>query len=590
MEKRYTWFHAALQSFGEMFADVFPPDWLMAEKLAEEFCCVTRIALLELLKSTREGLNVTALVMALQRTIEFEQGLMNLFEPAEEEDAAADDEPPRDDESPAPGEDGEKAGAEKKVKIAPPPKKFKGIISTAFDPYMEIYIAQEDRNIKEMLDRSLKDEKWSVDEDATNKVLGSCTDIIFYMKTSMSRCVELSTAQPLLDLHLVIRRHIRAYGQALVAHLPAESSKASEKDIRAACLIVNTGEFCRSRLEQFQRTFQKRIVAKLREKVDFKPEMTDLKQGCTSRGVGLLSGILAAKVEPSLTEMSKMPWATLEAVVDTSPYVAAITEILESDVPVIRKWLTDCPGITAKHWSLFLDVFVTRFSVMHLEALYRCKRISEVGAQSLLLDVSCIRTLLSKLPVLGTPEASTAIVIEDPTLAGTSSSAAPVPAHSLQPGKTGELIRFAKFVDGALKKAEVLLKVILAPQETLAHTYRALIPTGNLETLNKIIDLKGISKAERQTIVDAFQQAVAAAGPQPSDQAAPPASGAAAPAATSAAAATSNPPVPQNSSQMNLLAALAPGAKTKAILTKMIPTLHSSTPTSGSSAGSPIPL
>ncbi len=43
-----------------------------------------------------------------------------------------------------------------------------------------------------------------------------------------------------------------------------------------------------------------------------------------------------------------------------------------------------------------------------------------------------------------------------------------------------------------MKRSEVLLKVILSPQETLVDTYKALVAQGNSEDFQKILELKGL--------------------------------------------------------------------------------------------------
>jgi len=277
-----------------------------------------------------------------------------------------------------------------------------------------------------------------------------------------------------------------------------------------------------------------------------------------------------------------MPWATVDVVGDTSPYVSTIVDTLEADIPHIRKWLTDCPGITAKHWSLFLDIFVTRFSANYLDAIYRCKRISEVGAQSLLLDVSCIRSTLAKLPILGTPEAAATTITP-----GSDDLVQPLAAGTSPPGRTAEQSRFVKFVESSMRKAEVLLKVVLAPQETLAHTYMALVTGGNLENFQRIIDLKGLSKSERQQLVEAFQQRqTAILGTASSTTASTSTDGGSAivgnagGVAATAVSATSLAPsssaaTSSGSSVLNPQTAQEFRAKTKSIIGKMLGPLHS---------------
>jgi hypothetical protein len=74
-----------------------------------------------------------------------------------------------------------------------------------------------------------------------------------------------------------------------------------------------------------------------------------------------------------------------------------------------------------------------------------------------------------------------------------------------------------------MSRAEALLKVILSPIDSVADTYRALFPEGTPMEFQRILELKGLKKADQQSILDDFnkhgpgftQQSVAAAMPQP---------------------------------------------------------------------------
>lgn len=68
-----------------------------------------------------------------------------------------------------------KSGAAKSRHI----QKFLGIISSQFDLYMGLYIAKEDRLMKENLDKFIAEETWLVDEGEGNKVQTICGSIEF---------------------------------------------------------------------------------------------------------------------------------------------------------------------------------------------------------------------------------------------------------------------------------------------------------------------------------------------------------------------------------------------------------------------------
>ena len=106
------------------------------------------------------------------------------------------------------------------------------------------------------------------------------------------------------------------------------------------------------------------------------------------------------------------------------------------------------------------------------QAIYACKKISEVGAQHLLMDFTALKATLTTLP---------------------------------QGGDDSERLpqRYVKYVAREFHKCEALLKVILSPQETLVDTYKALIKDGNSDDFQRIVELKGL-KTERATLLEQY--------------------------------------------------------------------------------------
>ncbi|KAI4302259.1 hypothetical protein MLD38_038033 [Melastoma candidum] len=105
---------------------------------------------------------------------------------------------------------------------------------------------------------------------------------------------------------------------------------------------------------------------------------------------------------------------------------------------------------------------------------FKCKQVSETGAQQMLLDTQAIKTILLEIPSLGRQTAGAA--------------------------------SYSKVVSREMSKAEALLKVILSPVESVADTYRALLPEGTPMEFQRVLELKGLKKADQQTILDDFNK------------------------------------------------------------------------------------
>ena len=628
--QRFDWFRTSAAALAEAYAGVFPEAWDMPARYAEEFCSTTRLALCTLLDPAHQrDLSVTSVVMALRATLDFEKELTERYDSSsdddDDEDNDVDDDKDKNDSDEEEEEEEEeiydtatgkmvpvRRGANsskkgKKVKLAPKPKKFKGAISGVFKQQLELlYVPQEERNIGDMLERAMKDERWTVDEAAPNKVLGSCTDLIYYMKTTMTRCVELSTGTPLLELHKIIRAYLRRYCELLRQRLPPETkTPLTEDDIRLVCVVVNTADFCRSRAEQFQRSFRK-CTDGSPDAITFQPEVGFIKKSVINAGVRLLTRLLMRQCEPAFTEMARTNWVAPRDTDNVSPYVSVVQDAVTENVPLVRKWLAaGVPGAPSRFFELFCDQFVTAFAAAHLETLYRCKRLSSTGVRVLSMNFSCFKRMLMNLPNLGAGDAASSSVAGDdiassvvvpsvgfssPTISAaaalaagtTTAAAAAAAARRTQKAAT----RWGVFVNTALRKSEVLIVVSMYPPEALVANYFEIVKgqggsdaLGTVDDFRHILELQDLSKSEKARILEQFQIEYArhtdpsASSPVPSSSSSSSSSSTITPVSPPSPSAPS-PDTPPSPSLSPSAAASAVSAASQKLLNKIAGTFH----------------
>ncbi|KAF8411661.1 hypothetical protein HHK36_004219 [Tetracentron sinense] len=77
-ERRYAWIKRRLRTNEEIWK-IFPPSWHVAYLLCIQFCKLTRTQLVDILESLKEKPDVGTLLLALQRTNEFEDELAEKF-------------------------------------------------------------------------------------------------------------------------------------------------------------------------------------------------------------------------------------------------------------------------------------------------------------------------------------------------------------------------------------------------------------------------------------------------------------------------------------------------------------------------------
>ena len=106
-----------------------------------------------------------------------------------------------------------------------------------------------------------------------------------------------------------------------------------------------------------------------------------------------LSGLVSSLCDGALYKMTQFQWSKVTSVGDSSAYVGELTRVLRRAFSIVRRRLDETP------FRSFCDKFVRAFVPRYVEAVYRCKKIGEMGAQQLLLDVTAVKAVLLSLPL-----------------------------------------------------------------------------------------------------------------------------------------------------------------------------------------------
>eukprot|EP00898_Chlorokybus_atmophyticus_P008215 jgi/Chlat1/8395/Chrsp80S07907 len=533
-ERRYSWIKRQLATIEETWSSIFPANWRMQQLLCMEFCKITRAQMMESLDAQKGNIDVAALLQALQRTLDFEAELAQRFgskdtvktvTPTESEDEAdVDDEPnqrvdakavrskyaqlknpPKQDEQLTPNElEDRKQSA---LAAAAARFNFRGTISSAFEPYMQVYVDLEEKTLIETLEKLIAEESWSPDDATHSKILTSSTQVFLNIKRSLKRCSALTTGQTLFNLFKVFQKVLRAYAAKLNGKLPKTAGplvassagttdwhvKLDSREERTLCFIINTGEYCSETAEQLRQSVAKVINASFIEQMDMSGEQEQF-SGLITRALAILVLGIETRLEAALQGMAKTNWGSLEGVGDQSEYVNMINQVLTSSVPQMHELM---PPL---YFRFFCDKLAASFAPRFYVNIFKCKRISETGAQQMLLDTHAIKTLLMDVPTMGS-QASVHVCVDYESVSGlvvllaelcTLQQGVPVPAS------------YSKYVTREMGKAEALLKVILSPAEGLADTYKALLPDSAPADFQRVLELKGLKKSEQQSLVDEY--------------------------------------------------------------------------------------
>ncbi|KAG2593661.1 hypothetical protein PVAP13_5NG012558 [Panicum virgatum] len=466
-ERRYAWIKRRLRSNEDTWK-IFPPSWHVDYLLCIQFCKITRAQLVDILNNLKEKPDVATLLLAFQRTIEFEEELAEKFSggtgTARNKDSASDNEEEGGEHNKivsdirkkyekklaAPNHEAEQdKDKQKDLSVPGAGFNFHGIISSCFEPYMTVYIELEEKSLVDQLEKLVQEERWETEEGSQTNILSSSMQVFLVIRKSLKRLPKGGTG--------IVAAATGTDGQI----------RTSDRDERMICYIVNTAEYCHQTSGELAENVAKMINPQFADKVDMSEVQDEFSAVITKALMTLVHG-LETKFDAEMVAMTRVPWATLESVGDQSEYVNGISSILSSSIPVLGSLLSPT------YFQYFLDKLAASLGPRFYLNIYKCKHISETGAQQMLLDTQAVKTILLDIPALGKQSSGAA--------------------------------SYSKFVSREMSKAEALLKVILSPVDSVANTYHALLPEGTPLEFQRILDLKGLKKADQQAILEDFNK------------------------------------------------------------------------------------
>ncbi|KAI8924441.1 Vps53-like protein [Entophlyctis helioformis] len=457
ISRRYAWLKRTLKTHDEQHANLFPHEWQVAECLTVTFCDDTRKDLSDILARTDKDntLDTIQMLQAIQATMEFESKVDKRFTARDPTVLVRDEN-----------------------ELAPKTSKFYKIISSCFEMYLWRFIDMEDRALAEKFD-GFKSQAPTADEEA---VLLSSTELFLFYRQSLVNCARLSTRKAFLDLCKMFGKWLKNYNDILLGKLPKDERRVpTEDDIRIICFVINTADYCSSTTGQLEEKLTEKIDAEFKGLLSMSAEKDAFMNTCVVAVQALVRAIENAN-ETAFTAMIKRPWGTISSVGDQSEHITMIAANLSSAIRIIRRTIT-----ASKFFRVFCDKFAESFIAKYLANIYKCRPLSEVGAEQMLLDTHSLKNILLEMSTLGA---------DPPTQ--------PPPAY-------------VKILSKGISKVEQLLKVVLRPQDPpdiLVDTYNLLYQDYNTANFQKILELKGLRRSEMQQILDVFQIKIPA-GTQP---------------------------------------------------------------------------
>uniref|UniRef100_A0A672Z4Z6 Vps53 N-terminal domain-containing protein n=1 Tax=Sphaeramia orbicularis TaxID=375764 RepID=A0A672Z4Z6_9TELE len=301
IDRRYAWIKRQLVDYEEKYGRMFPEEWCMTERIAVEFCHITRTELAKVMRTRAKEIEVKLLLFAIQRTTNFEGLLAKRFTGCTLTDKRP--ESPLDPTNPfLEDEPGEDVVTEKDEDLPRKPKApdnpFHGIVSKCFEPHLYVYIESQDKNLGELIDRFVADFRTQGPPKAGTEeggaVLPSCADLFVYYKKCMVQCSQLSTGEPMIALTTIFQKFLREYAwKILSGNLPksssnsggltissllkekegSEAAKFTVDELCLICSILSTAEYCLATTQQLEEKLKEKVDKVLVERINLTGEM-----------------------------------------------------------------------------------------------------------------------------------------------------------------------------------------------------------------------------------------------------------------------------------------------------------------------------
>jgi hypothetical protein len=352
---------------------------------------------------------------------------------------------------------------------------FKRSISSCFEDFLDIYTNDQEKAITSMLNTYRS--KPILEEDQSAVLLSSGTELYLYYRQALNQLSKMNNSKPLFDLYNIFGKHLLNYSTFMSSKLPKDDRKnVADNEIRICTLILNTSDYCYTTTSQLQSRIIELIDTKYKDKIDFSNQQDSFMNTITSSIKSLVKTV-EILIDPYLAYMAKLNWSSVESVGDQSPYITDIGNHLAEHIQKIHGSINN-----NRYFKVFIDKFTESFLIKFLNNVYKCKPISTVGAEQLLLDILALKSIIQKIPNLSKDKDSKQTISTS----------------------------FIKILNSGVNKIESLLKVIMIPSDppdALLNNYELLYAeNNNYTTLQKILELKGLKRSEQQPILDRYEK------------------------------------------------------------------------------------
>ena len=479
-EKRFDWLKRALKEYDKLYDDVFPPSWGFKSQLCQEFCRITKLQLNEILMMNVEGIKnieVEVLVKVLNSTISFEKSLNEYL---------ISEYPDTDDNIKSNFLDmnvieeirtkySEAKSNKKNGRKDPNPKpryrlfRVIGIISESFEPYMNSYVTNEEKKIKDIIINLVQNDR------IEGKLYVSSLYLFNNIKQAMSRCLTFSKSKTFFDLSIKFKDIFLYYIEKILnqkfnlnfySNEINKNKNLKQADFTPICYLINTCDYCITTIGALTSSVQDKIEEKYQNNISYDDIVGKFRE-IYKKCFDLLSTDLKNSVEVQLQfGIIKKNWVLgTSGGKDTNAFVNGISKILNDEFNFIKNILQE------EFLCHYLNVVPKIISELLINYLYKIKKIDESGAQEIYTNIGELKNIILNLYY---------IVVK------------PVPGQNKENDSRYNCLNM--ILKKEMSRVENRLKTLGSNVTEFGNAYKNFVEDKSREDFDKLLQLRGIRK------------------------------------------------------------------------------------------------
>ena len=159
--------------------------------------------------------------------------------------------------------------------------------------------------------------------------------------------------------------------------------------------IINSADYCQQNIEMVEEELRETLQEPYCNQVDLSDEQGRFYMVLKS-GIEVLVNNLMNVMEKQFNDMLAISWGTMDSVGDQSSHISVIMQTLKDAIPFLAR------ALPTTHFKFFCDNFVLAFMSTFISYIFKCKKMSLMGAQQMLVDTrSLVKYCLKELLILG---------------------------------------------------------------------------------------------------------------------------------------------------------------------------------------------